>query len=614
MPNYTVQIPSLNNIQFVPLDEVLPERYHYYQMDKAWFKEQILYFQKQVTYRQPIQQTDWQTIQLHRTFANGFDLYVYNCNGEQVFYQAGLAVNAAVTGHEADGEQLWTGQEIFRFEDLTLPDGVYWILLNAKFYDGEMVVEQINYISEPLQVKEDHPRTVYLEYFYNKNIEDVFFQPPTWKSPRFGFRCEGQIEDFEPDSQDVAFKEQNYDQRQIASTPWRKRTLCLGGDGKGMKGIPAYMIDKANQILSCDAVFIEGRRYVKDEGAKWEVERVGGSKNYPLYKAEITVREYDPKDAITTRRNTIEVAEIPAYPFWYREIYMVNGGVAIQIANHVKIENDTDRDNLIDDLNGQNFLGDFSVQSGFIVYANAESENYKATNLTIVLSERLEIEVTTTASNQTFQLGLRNGAGLIEYSESDYQDHGGAFSSTTIQTYSHTFGAAATNTVYLWHNDLINYVQTNGALYTSSVTDIPSGDLPAQCEIFSFVRCDFSGLGTTGLDLSFIARAKEYIKEIGLSESKLDALDGTVFLDNKKLPTNQNWVNLTHLLMGNIGGAFSNTFSVAEVNSVIIDFYENTPKFQTGVINLRMNPAATPTFTALGYATILSNAGWAIVY
>lgn len=616
MPNYTVQVPSLNNIQFVPLNEVLPERYHYYQMDKAWYAEQILYYQKQVTYRQPVQQTDIQTIQLHRTFNNGVDLYVYDCNGEQVYYKALLDINKAVAGHEDDGEQLYTNQWDFRFEDLALPDGVYWVLLNSKFYDGITVVEQIDYISEPIIVKEDHSRTVYLEYYYNKNIQDIFFQPPTWKTPKFGFRCEGQIEDFEPDSQDVAFKEQNYDQRQIASTPWRKRILSLGGDGEGMKGIPAYMIDKANQILSCDAVFIEGRRYVKDEGAKWSIEHVGGSKNYPLYHAEITVREYDPKDAITTRRNTFEVVPIPDYPFWYREIYIMNAATLIQVASHVKIENDSDRDDLIDALNGYGLLGDFSVGSGYIVYANAETENFKASSLSITLSERLELEVTSTAAAQNFKLSLRNGAGLIEFSETDYIDHGGAFSSTTIQTYTHTLGDADTYTVYLWHNDLINYVQTNGAQYTSKITDIPSGDLPERCEVFSFSRCDFGGLGATGIDLSFVARAKVYIKEIGIWESKLDALDGTVFLANKKLPTNSNWNNLTHLLLGGSPGAgvWANTFSQAEVNSVIIDFYENTPKYQTGIINLFMNPQVTPSFTALGYANILTNAGWGIVY
>src|SRR5688572_18209179 len=131
MSNYKVQIPTLNSIQFVPVGEILPEKYHQYQLDKAWHKELIAASQSwlkltQAEYQQPVQMTDFNWIQLHRTYSNSSDLQVLDCDGN-VVYSEFITNNVFAPGHFDNGVDVWTNQAAVRFSDLDLDEGVYYI-------------------------------------------------------------------------------------------------------------------------------------------------------------------------------------------------------------------------------------------------------------------------------------------------------------------------------------------------------------------------------------------------------------------------------------------------------------------------------------------------------
>ena len=58
----------------------------------------------------------------------------------------------------------------------------------------------------------------------------------------------------------------------IEGIPTRKYKLFVG---KGV-GVPDYMIDKLNRILTLNQVRIDGKRFTREEDAQFEAERVIG--------------------------------------------------------------------------------------------------------------------------------------------------------------------------------------------------------------------------------------------------------------------------------------------------------------------------------------------------
>jgi len=89
----------------------------------------------------------------------------------------------------------------------------------------------------------------------------------------FDLRIEGLVANFEPKSDDVIYNDQLKNSRLLNSVPWRSFTMFIGNE----EGLPDWIIDKANRIMSCDVVRVDSETFdgyiSKVEGAEWEVLR-----------------------------------------------------------------------------------------------------------------------------------------------------------------------------------------------------------------------------------------------------------------------------------------------------------------------------------------------------
>lgn len=98
------------------------------------------------------------------------------------------------------------------------------------------------------------------------------------------FRVEGANLYKSPASKDEDFEDQTLDESLLSSTPYRIFQLIIGD----AKGVPDYVIDIVNRILSCSDVTIDGRKFVKPKDSKWEVNEQDG---YPARGWRIDLRE-----------------------------------------------------------------------------------------------------------------------------------------------------------------------------------------------------------------------------------------------------------------------------------------------------------------------------------
>jgi hypothetical protein len=123
-------------------------------------------------------------------------------------------------------------------------------------------------ISEPWKVG-DFSDTMLFKYKNSENNFSLVFDAGL----ELYFRVEGLITNFEPKADDVIYNDQERNSLVLNSVPWRSFTLFAGQ----AEGIPDWIADKVNRIMSCDIVWVDAPSFdgyiTKVEGAEWEVLR-----------------------------------------------------------------------------------------------------------------------------------------------------------------------------------------------------------------------------------------------------------------------------------------------------------------------------------------------------
>lgn len=120
-------------------------------------------------------------------------------------------------------------------------------------------------LSEPFEVAETWPGTLKFDFVNSENNFDVVFETGI----DFQIRVEGVIADFSPESDDLIYNDMLRNATLLNSVPFRSFVLYVGG----APGVPVWMADKINRVMSCDSVKIDGANYEKKQGAGWEVKR-----------------------------------------------------------------------------------------------------------------------------------------------------------------------------------------------------------------------------------------------------------------------------------------------------------------------------------------------------
>ena len=156
----------------------------------------------------------------------------------------------------------------------------YYIHISILTLLGSETDTYTDYISDPFTLISNAENTIVLQYTHDANRFDVAFYPDPLNllnKQSFCLRVEGGLpsDGFSPESKDVFYVDQPHDTILLDSIPFNTYKFMFGNGA----GIPNYIAAKINRIFSLNDVKIDGRSYVKSDGAKLEPIR---DKNYPF--------------------------------------------------------------------------------------------------------------------------------------------------------------------------------------------------------------------------------------------------------------------------------------------------------------------------------------------
>lgn len=156
-----------------------------------------------------------------------------------------------------------------------IEEGYYYLEVTGldEFGDIDSVV-----YSAPLEVLEEHPGTMLFNYTNSYNDFNVLFDT----NLIFNVRVEGTIQNFTPRADDEIYNDQKRNATKLSSIPYQTFILYVGNQ----YGLPDWMTDKINRVMSCDQIKIDGNWFEKIEGATWEVARID---DYPFSGIQIEI-------------------------------------------------------------------------------------------------------------------------------------------------------------------------------------------------------------------------------------------------------------------------------------------------------------------------------------
>ena len=273
---YSMFIPHLNPVQFVPLGITLPAQYHYKNMDQWWYSEGISRYVSQPAYAQKWQTNDLIELQLQTNGLGPVKVELLDCSG---------TVRDTVSFSTVSDPAVITPQVLYQ-ATVSLSgytEGLYYLLITAG--TGETIAQVI---SEPLHIAADHPETMLLEYSNSRNKQACIFSSNYLPNIRF----EGWIDSFKPESTFTTYVNQPADIQLLNGIPHRSLRLNIGSNA----GIPDYVADKVNRILLLTSTKIDGVDYTRDTDAKMESVVTPGT---PLKYWSIVIRPAENRDGLS---------------------------------------------------------------------------------------------------------------------------------------------------------------------------------------------------------------------------------------------------------------------------------------------------------------------------
>lgn len=168
---------------------------------------------------------------------------------------------------------LLVGQPFKVFESL-----INWSVLGEGRYYLKMENSDNTLFSEPIWIAEDHPGTLLFRYRNSENNYSVVFDTEII----FTLRVEGDIQNFTPRFDDEIYNDQKRNASKLSSIPFREFTLFIGAT----QGLPDWMTDKVNRVMSCDMIQIDSEWYEKMPDAEWEMAR---QEEYPFAGMQLSI-------------------------------------------------------------------------------------------------------------------------------------------------------------------------------------------------------------------------------------------------------------------------------------------------------------------------------------
>jgi hypothetical protein len=273
---YSLFVPHLCPVKFVPLGKTLPAQYHFKHMDDWWFSEQIQMYTHQPKYFAKWQTNDLIKLQCQTNGLGPVQVELIDATGKLI---STVALDQVSNPAISSPQILWEGN----IDLSSLGEGAYYLHLTAGA--GGDVAEMI---SEPLHVQTDWPDTLLIEYTNKKNKQAYIFD----ENDLISFRVEGWIDTFKPEATFTSYVNQPADIDLINGIPYRTHKLNIGFN----EGHPDWVFDKVNRISLLNTVLYDGEQFSRDSDAKWEAINIPGS---PLKFSSIQIRPSKNRDGIS---------------------------------------------------------------------------------------------------------------------------------------------------------------------------------------------------------------------------------------------------------------------------------------------------------------------------
>jgi hypothetical protein len=263
-------------VKFVRVDANYLAQHHFKQMDTDFFGNRIDAYSQQENYFQKWQTNDSFDIQF---ITNGLAATLTIVDNNNTLVDT-ITLSEPTSPTLIPPKQLYTGT----IDCSALTAGKTYYLLAT--FGTDPGAKQ--FVSEPILVSEDWPGTLLIEYQNDANQTDMIWNNPTFTGK---IRVEGFIQGFRPGGRLTQYEDQPMDIVSLDRQPTRGYQLLLGSNF----GIPDWMIDKLNRILTLDHLTIDGFAYSLDKDAKLEAIETMGA---PMGYWTIAIREENNKAGI----------------------------------------------------------------------------------------------------------------------------------------------------------------------------------------------------------------------------------------------------------------------------------------------------------------------------
>lgn len=584
----TVIFSELNQFRFVPLDATY--RYNTRHFDVDWFRNQILSWQVKTNYSEKVQRGDRVYLQILSNVTTAPTLSIYSCKQGDAL----STVNYVDSTYTIAGNRVYEINLTDVFE--ALESGKYYLVTTATDADGEQ-----SWITEPIQLADSFPETMLLRYKHYHNKDHVDFERT---GITFNMRVESALLDFEPGVNRVGYEAQDGNYSLLSAVTFRGFTWVAGGNGKT---IPDYMISKLNHVWALSDVWLDGKKFVAQDGAAFEKSVVD---KFPKYAAGIDIREAINNAGVVYTSGGFSVFTIPAYPFVI-ERYLIGKSVTIGGIPIPTFEFSSEEFAYISDLTalnawiteqitvtlpGNSLFGELSIESGVVRYTPAPGEDFTLGAATLLTAFVEFTQTVPAGADLSVTAVVMSGAGAPYAVVTGAAVSQSGYLTASVTNVLLQGAPDGTRVFRLFHRNLISFMaitDVGDTTYPGGTLTAVTGTMPSSLTQFWLQECD----KLTAFNFYDLITAKATLTTVRILNNDLLADMGgfhTTSVPSFKVLSSVQ-LNGNALPVAQVNFFFNNMYT-AMTDSTL----PRADRFGVfgGSINTRQTPAAAPTSTS----------------
>lgn len=508
--------------------------------------------------------------------------------------------------------QLDSFQWKFRFDQIVsapTDNGIYY--LKMRIYGNTAGTEYRDYVSEPIFVYTKHLYTTLIEATYNVNRKSEGIVAGGWvdgNSVTVQHRVEGFPINYEPESVNVGYLQQEYLYLQQKAQSWRTWLFAMGGVNYG---VPQYMHEKVSKAFESDIWKIDGKYFSLNQTEGNSVSKLWRTTDpvaSNLRWATVPIRERFSGEWVfvtETPPSALLIIDPSAYPYAVVPFSLLTDTTSTYFAQEVV--NASGQTALVAYWNTLGAAGLFYEDAGKVYFAPTSGTATISTGTVEILYDFFLAEFTTSAFTATtcgYQYAGVNNKQVIDWGDGSGFDY---YTNTDAYTHivPHTYAASGTaKTARVFHSNLLGTLQFAETAYTSTSKILSiSGSLPTGLGSLIITQCSRYASNTGGLAALDISMCQSLII-LGINANNT-SLNGFSSLFTVPM------ASLKYIIMGieplttsAVDNLF-NTFVANSWNTAITggDF---------GTECAPLYPPAPPTAASLASRTALTTASWIV--